>query len=388
MLKSETSYRSDLPPETIDLGGVGTSNAGVENPEEASLSGQPTVAALSNLSTPVVAAFEKALDSESPIQLVYILGTHRSGASILGVLLAAHPDVFFAGELYKLPNPKWTPGGLCACNRLLRDCPFWSTVVRQLGGEEAMRALARGQVEFEKWAHLGGALSSKALDSEARQRHLSRNLEMIRTISRQSGRRIVLDGSKDPIRGRFLLGALRHGVPVQFIHLIRDGRSYVWSEMSRPGLKGNRFAWLVQNRGALVVRWTLINLVATGFQTAGAGHYLRIRFEDFSRNPETELTRIGNFLGIDLSAVIAGMKRGDPTPIGHVMAGDAFLRAQSTVVFRPERADSKSLSKGTQALYWALAGWLAGVLGYRWGRDERPGSNSPGALQRPRERTG
>ena len=47
-----------------------------------------------------------------------------------------------------------------------------------------------------------------------------------------------------------------------------------------------------------------------------------MRYEDLVAEPARELDRIGRFLGLDMSGVIASIAAGEPLDIGHMVSGN------------------------------------------------------------------
>ena len=92
--------------------------------------------------------------------------------------------------------------------------------------------------------------------------------------------------------------------------------------------------------------------------------YLRLRLEDFTRDPDRAFERIGNFLGINLSDVRTQVRAGAAFPVGHVIAGNR-LRLSGEVRMRPEVSDwEHQLPRGDQRLFSLVAGWTARLFGY------------------------
>ena len=299
-----------------------------------------------------------------PPELVYVTGSHRSGGTILGVLLSAHPEIFFPGELNRFPVPAWDPGRLCSCGAPLRECALWSKVVGNFADGNSLVEMRRGQVRFELWRSMPVALVSQLVRTRPLRKHVTQMAELLEEIARQTGKRVIVDASRDAVRGRVASMLETRGFRVRYLHIVRDGRSYLWAETYRPdGTVGGTRTWRHAPM-VLAARWVATNLFPLLLCYGGSRRYLRIRFEDLTTRPAEVLARIGGFLDLDMSDVIAKVTAQEPLPIVHVLGGSRF-RFQGTTTLRREAGTPDRLTAGARATFWVVAGWLAGFFGYR-----------------------
>lgn len=313
--------------------------------------------------TPTTDSPPKVYDSPRPT-LVYITGSHRSGGTILGLLLAAHPEVFLTGALYKLPVPAWTPGRTCSCGVPVPSCPFWTSVVKRFEGSSSLDELRRGQARYETWEALPRSLVAQAFRTRGARRHAGRMAALVQAIAAQSGRRVIVDASRTAHRGRLYSMARSEDLDVAFIHLVRDGRAYMSSELKLPGITklGRQRTW-IHAPAALALRWMLQNLLSVIL--CSSGRYLRIRYEDLVLHPEEVLSQIGQFVGVDFQPVIQLVRNNQTIPIEHVLPGNRFVKEAPTASLWSRPVRGSSLGPGTKLVFWTIAGWFAGFLGYR-----------------------
>ena len=266
--------------------------------------------------------------AQLPPRIIYIAGYGRSGSSVLGVLLGAHPDIFNAGALGQA-TAMLRDGATCTCGATLLACSFWSAGIRGIPTHETDRQGSTGRLaEF---------------------------------AARRSGARFIVDGSKStyhyaarPFR------YLQSGKEVYIIHLIRHPaavlrsalkgqnsrleRGVVVGPVSRP-LERLRTLW----------GWFHANLIASFYRWKYPDKSMRVDYENLCRQPHTELARIGALIGVNLGIVAGRIDRAEAFEVGHELAGNRILRSGS-IVFRSDSQEA------TIAGFWSAVGSAVGAL--------------------------
>lgn len=301
-----------------------------------------------------------------PVDIVYVVGAHKSGGTILGSLVGSAPGVFYAGELYRFPSPIFDPGGLdrgCSCGETLGSCPFWSEVHRAARADpEFLRELRRGQERFEQWRRAPPTLWALVRRNPELTAHSERMFRFAGMFGRQANATTVIDSSFSPLRGWLYRRGVQRVHRVRYLHLVRDGRGFLASELAiaedPEAPRWVRGSWVV------VARWVGYHTLALLFRLRGDEQYLRIRYEDLVLDPDRTLRRIENYLGIDLSDARQRLSLNEGVPMRHVVAGNR-VRLAGEVRIRRELARPKELPRSVSVLFWSVAGWLALALGYR-----------------------
>jgi hypothetical protein len=201
---------------------------------------------------------------------IFVIGFQRSGTTLLQALLGAHPRIAAPPETYfllRIANLADHYGDLAddrnlrralhdtIASPLLADCGF---------DEERLFAAAR-----------------------AGERTYAGLFEVVmRDFTARHGKARWCD--KTP--GQRARQVLRLFPDAQLVHIVRDPRDVVASSLETPWTRGSAWtlarAWRAFTRDALAAA-----------ERAGAGRYLRVRYEDLTRDPEDELRRICRFLG-------------------------------------------------------------------------------------------
>jgi hypothetical protein len=312
--------------------------------------------------------------STPPVDVLYIAGAHRSGATPLGAILGGEAGIFYAGELYRFPHPIFdrpTAQRLCSCGVRVDRCLFWTAVKDRLDAEPGfLDELRAGQLKFERWRSLPLTLLRWAWGDPELREHARRMGRMVRVLAGLSRSGVIVESSYNPLRG-LLYRIPEAGVRVRYLHLVRDGRNFVFSERTATDRPEVRWRWL-RATPVIVGRWIVSHLLTVLLLRRG-GRYVRLRYEEFARLPGSSLWKIASLLERDLSETIGRVNEGIPIPMRHIAAGNR-MRTRGWIVLRPELARVPALRAGARATFWGLGGWLALLFGYRPGRSSRPSS--------------
>jgi hypothetical protein len=298
------------------------------------------------------------------VKLVYILGEYRSGSTILSVLLSADPSVRSTGELLTLPERFWTAARPCSCREAPRACPFWSKVYDGCEGRVDLRALAAGKRRFETYRSLPRVLLGRLFGSKRLDEHARRFAGFIHAIADAEGQSVVVDTSKNPVRGFVYSRTEPYGLDVYYVHTVRDGRAVAHSRVTRPG--GGTFAHeeLTRSVWNFAGRWLIVNFLAFLLCSRPRERYHVVRYEDLVADPAGVMRRLGRFLGLDPEGLARPLEREESFPVPHLIAANRF-RFTPTVKFRPDLDWRSEISRRDQVIFWSVAGWLALLYGYR-----------------------
>ena len=251
--------------------------------------------------------------SQQPFKILFIAGYARSGSTLFMQLLGELPQWLPLGEgMDYLFNERCLARDIpCGCGRAVPQCPFWNKAEEQISPES--RRL------FSRYLRVRYAPLWISPVKGAKFRQLERQLggdirRLFQRIAGNSGARVIVDASKHPLYPYFL--ARHGGAEVYVLHLVRDVRGCVTSYARPKGYLPRK------NLFEVAMGWNLMNLFAEGLRVLGRRRYLRMRCEDFVRDPEGSLRKVVEFAGETIPPL--GFIRGRQAVVGahHLLAGN------------------------------------------------------------------
>jgi len=297
--------------------------------------------------------------SNTPVRVLYIMGSGRSGSTVLDIALGNHSKIESYGELINMTGSIMNNEN-CACGEKGCDCPFWKKVWekwREKTGMDNFSEYTDLQSKFEhyrlrNWFRLIRERKYPSIQFETYAKHTLSLFESIREVS---GKKIIVDSSKNPLRA-FALSQVP-GLDVRLVHLVRDGRGVAWSlkksykKNVESGLQKDISSRPVWRTAAF---WIFINVLSNWVrQQIQADKSIRVRYEDFIMSPDEVLKNIGNLLQCDLSEVADVINNKSELSIGHTIAGNR-LRMHRKLNLRLDEEWKKNMSSLDQRLFWVI----------------------------------
>ena len=298
-----------------------------------------------------------------PLRIVYIVGAGRSGSTVLDTILGNHPQAFSVGELSNLHRCAWVNNEFCACGEPAGDCGFWNEVRGRWLGSTPGASIESYLVLRDRFERFGSSAlwrteAASLYRSPSARRYLEQTGTLLESIAAVSGRRVIIDSSKTPLRARWL--ARLPGIDLRLVHLVRDSRAVAWSR--KKALKRNERVGVQHDLAARpawysVVYWTVSNLLAARLRRGVRERGVLVRYEDFVSEPSRELLRIGEACGLDCGPLAEALEAGDSFSVGHTVAGNR-LRMGGAVRLKADWDWIERLDESDRRTCWRLSGWL------------------------------
>jgi hypothetical protein len=235
-------------------------------------------------------------------RVLYIGGWGRSGSTLLDRVLGQVPGLCSVGELREIWLRGCTENRPCGCGSPFLQCEFWTEVGREaFGGWNSLDlpsvmklrySLDRGWALPRLLSPFGSGRAKAGIASYGEA--LASLYAAIRTVS---GCDVVVDSGKLPSHA--LLLRRLPTIDVRLVHLVRDSRGVAFSwqkQVKNPVTNGAPQDMEVYGPASASLRYDLYNGLTRVVGKMGVP-YLRLRYEDFVRDPRGVLDRILDHAG-------------------------------------------------------------------------------------------
>lgn len=293
--------------------------------------------------------------------IIYIAGYGRSGSTLLERILSSHKKIFGTGELTNFLNMIDSEDSFCSCGKKVQECEFWSDVIRKSYGNFAnVHELKDIQNEFESFSGFLGYVFGHRYDKRAIYRTFSQKL--FSGISQKLSDEVsyIVDSSKTARKTFFRPIALSRiaSLNVKVIHLVRDGRGCMWSNLKGSNGRMEKgldpripFAALRS-----VISWPIANISAHIFQVIHPPeNYCRIKYEDFVEQPGLTFAKLGKFLNVNFDQQVEMLENKEGIPLSHQLSGNR-LRAKKKIILKKD-VEWKSKLKLRHKLLFGILNW-------------------------------
>jgi hypothetical protein len=312
----------------------------------------------------------------SPVKVLFIAGFGRSGSTILGNVLGELDGFFHTGELNFVWEHNLLNDRLCGCGKPFAECEVWGGVLEKaFGGAEGVdaREMIRLQDLGTRTRHAPLMLFPRGRRLlEARTEGYSQHLlRLYRAIRDETGSRVVVDSSKHPSYG-YLLG-MTPGVGLYVLHLVRDPRAAAFSWLRKKVQPDKKDLAYLPEIGTVksAAIWDAWNVATEALWCRPPGHYLRLRYEDFVRDPQGSVRRVLNMLGEEEEEVALAPFVGERTVrlgVGHTVSGNPNRFRTGDVEIHPDQEWAEKMRPRDRRVVTVLTLPLLARYGYLSGK--------------------
>ena len=303
------------------------------------------------------------------LKVLYIAGMGRSGSTILQNILGEIKGFYPVGEVYSI-SERYVQKGLCGCGLSLDQCRRWKSVLDRAFGCSGAPAAAEihRRLHCLRTRHFPLLLTPPGRRWVARRTTESRAtiLRLYEAIRCETGCRVIIDSSKDPLFG-FLLASI-DSIDAHFIHLIRDPRGVAFSGQRRRRLHGRR-SRVFQSRQHPVksaLLWNAWNVAAQNLLGTDSSRYMRLRYEDLVQQPRESLEQVLSFVGEAGQSLPFISSRTVQLGGNHTVGGNPARFRTGVVELQPDDEWKTAMKPAHKGLVTALTWPLMNRYGYQW----------------------
>ncbi len=282
----------------------------------------------------------RSIPSEKLPRIIYIMGSGRSGTTILEVLLSNSPGVAGVGEVTHIFRDGYINGDVCACGSDVSECELWSTVRRQCDWSDA--DISSGEKLFRRfsWHSKFPGVAMGLAPANAKKEFADLNGKLFSAVAKHSGAHTIIDSSKYAARAIALMRSFPDDVMIICLTRSPSGLMQAFSKPNKNEQKPKStlatFIYYIYVMACFrVVSWRYGRRV------------LKIRYEDVVSDPCTALDRIERWSGVDLSATRETISSDGFLEPGHIVTGNR-LRYQKKIRFRRSGEDRAALRMPTR----------------------------------------
>lgn len=308
------------------------------------------------------------------MKAIYICSTGHSGSTLLDMILGSHPQIGSLGEVVMLPMDM-DLHTKCTCDADINTCDVWSKVISTLSSQYGVDFRLKPELldlgfvgsSFRKASYMkfgyvyrGRALrltrsfllrhfsvfSELVFSMNAKQ--IDKTVKVYEAFAKVANKDVVVDSSKVYLRAIELYRKMEAGLKTIF--LVRDGRAVTASYMRHGfSLQASVDVWLNHNSRSLPLLHKYIN----------EKDFMVLRYEDLITNPERELKRICQLVGIEYQEAMLDFT----STLHHNVSGNniRFLKSSKLVLDEKWR---KVLSSEQLAYFENRAGSMNRQFGY------------------------
>lgn len=228
--------------------------------------------------------------------LLFISGNHRSGSTLLDMILGSHPGCCSVGEVNAL-REYFQDNRKCTCGDPIRLCPFWTGVEKEVSkimgvADPCSRYKPVSRIRELVAGILRGDGSGVSLEFDG---------ALIEAIGESTGGKVIVDSSKSATR--LLYYMLWQRGRVVFVHLVRDPRAVINSQLRSRKYREDELL-------PLIAQWKRRqSSLARILSFMGEDRKILVRFEDLCVDPPAVLGRILSLAGLQYDESILGYWR-------------------------------------------------------------------------------
>ena len=293
------------------------------------------------------------------IKVLYIVGGERSGSTLVDTVLGNHPDIVGVGELGQIVKLGYKEKERCSCGKVLDNCEFFEQVKAMYfarTGDSDFEYYERLRVKYESkraWPKLlFGLVRSSEVDD-----YCARTRAILESISKVSGRSIVLDSSKK--FSRLVALSFCREIEIVPIHLVRHCCGFVYSTKKsqlRTGFADKTVVVKPKLTVVAALHWNVVNwlsLASLAFLRVfrGQRQWLFVSYEAFCDDPEKSLMDIGSAIDLDMTSLARRAGGGETFDILHKVGGN-LMKYNQTLTIRFDDAWKRELPKTTRFATW------------------------------------
>lgn len=285
------------------------------------------------------------------MKVIYILGSSRSGSSLLARLLAENVPSENVGEIMLIGERGIEANWLCGCGARFAECEYWGCVLSHLkdrASEDSTDRLVSGYRRVARMRYVV-PLTLKKLRTAQFQQDLEAYegtlTELYRCCALGSQSEVIIDASKSPLYAQILANI--SDIELHCVHLIRDPRAVAYSA-ARKKIRSDT-PWEeshMRETGLFLMSclWAAENILSPIIARKAAS-YTRVFYDELVSNPGNTIACLHDRTGENLSSYNRIRFGVDEFTINHSISGNSNR-------FGPKLIEIRADSEWRSGMHW------------------------------------
>jgi len=260
------------------------------------------------------------------LRVIYITGWWHSGGTILSRILGNSEDAVYVGELRDYWRIRFLNYDICSCGESFSDCEFWQEVSKKhlsVFPSINYKKLKNEFNEIENWSNyfkLRSLIRNKKdnpLKSTV-EKYLAHNVQLYENISQITGKKIIVDSSRN--LGRLLTLLSSDKIEMYTINITRDPRAAINSLIQKDirNYNENRQSTILN-----ILNWNIKNILTLDImKNIDADMGENIFYKDFSMYPAQTLQMLEKRLKLPLNYEVVNGQCSINLEGGHIISGN------------------------------------------------------------------
>lgn len=241
------------------------------------------------------------MKNNDKVKVLTISGWGRSGSTILGSLLGQYGGFFYGGELRNIWNMSLIRNRLCGCGVPFNECNLWKEIFdHAFGGIKNVNAenVTNIMQNSTRTRHIPLRFFpyAKNLFTVRLRYYLDHVKKLFLSIKSVTNCSVIVDSSKSTLYNYVL--SLIDKIDVYVIHLIRDPRGVAFSR-KKDKIQPDKEKVIYMHKFSALnssIIWDLRNIATELYWSNYQKKYIKIRYEDFVKEPKITLNKILYFI--------------------------------------------------------------------------------------------
>jgi hypothetical protein len=250
------------------------------------------------------------------INVIYLMGTGRSGTTALATILGNHHDILTVGEVNQFYNE--------IDSASFTDKSYWNKIKESLVYQD-LSTIDNEIYALERHNNILKYLMrfwpSKMPEY---QKHQS---EMFKLIENENKSAFYLDSSKYVARA--LLLSKNKNINLKIINLTRDPRGVIWSFRKKVQTTNSPFKTIIYY---YVI--SIFSQLAIWFYFS-RNTVLQLRYEDLTNSTQKSFKKLSNFLNLDLRELQYKIQKKKEFKVPEIIGGNR-LKSNKSIVINPD----------------------------------------------------